>query len=753
MAVDFIIETIQLKRADASTWDSENPILLDGESGFERNTSRLKIGDGVTTWDELPYVNISGVGGANSLAELSDVGTALPANRHALMGTGTVFNSRALVLADISDYNTTNLISSIDTTLGQSRWQAIEVPSGGTTGQVLKKISGTNYDVGWANDSSTGVNVSITDSGNYFTSGNVEGALQEVGLGLAGTVGVSGTPLENQIAVWTDANTLVGLATFTIGDTGVELQLPGGMLSVSNENSELGSASNNWLSVYTRDLYVDNSSNQGGIRFRYSGGNSLMQATSSTHILYAGNALYHEGNPPPSADSLPVIDTTAIVKDATDQTKQVRFEAGGITTGTTRVLTVPDRNFTIAGTDELHAAVTFTGTPDYITLSGQQITVNQIDLTSDVSGNLPVTNLNSGTNASSSTFWRGDGVWSVPAGSGDVSKVGTPVDNQIGVWTGDGTIEGTSGLTYNGTALSVTGNIEVTGTVDGVDIATLSTNALTASSTATLTNKSFDANGTGNSLTNVEVADFASSAIVIESEGIGSNDNDTTLPTSAAVKDYVDSATGTGTALSLSKVTGTFYNMGSASSATTYTFTGAIAGGWAQALINAATEPTVTSATKKGGALFEANTDMYLIVYNNGTATEYYFVSFQGTTGYPAEILIAASDEVTNLTTGTAKATFRMPYAMSLTGVRANVNTAPTGAGITVDINLNGSSIFTTNLLTIDATEETSVTAATPANITTTTLSDDAEITVDIDAVGSTIPGKGLKVLLIGTRL
>ena len=63
---------------------------------------------------------------------------------------------------------------------------------------------------------------------------------------------------------------------------------------------------------------------------------------------------------------------------------------------------------------------------------------------------------------------------------------------------------------------------------------------ITAAGSETLTNKTFDANGTGNSLSNVEVADFAASAIIIESEGIGSNDNDTTIPTSAAVKDYVD---------------------------------------------------------------------------------------------------------------------------------------------------------------------------------------------------------------------
>jgi len=67
-----------------------------------------------------------------------------------------------------------------------------------------------------------------------------------------------------------------------------------------------------------------------------------------------------------------------------------------------------------------------------------------------------------------------------------------------------------------------------------------SSSFITASGSATLTNKTIDANGTGNSITNLEVADFAAAAIVIESEGIGSNDNDTTIPTSAAVKDYVD---------------------------------------------------------------------------------------------------------------------------------------------------------------------------------------------------------------------
>jgi len=115
------------------------------------------------------------------------------------------------------------------------------------------------------------------------------------------------------------------------------------------------------------------------------------------------------------------------------------------------------------------------------------------------------------------------------------------------------------------------------------------------------------------------------------------------------------------------------------------------------------------------------------------------------------EIGMAVSDETTALTTGTGKLTFRMPNAMTLTAVRASVTTAPTGSVLTVDINEGGSSILSTKL-TIDAGEKTSTTAATPAVISDSALADDAEITIDIDTVGSTIAGTGLKVWLIGTR-
>ncbi len=118
--------------------------------------------------------------------------------------------------------------------------------------------------------------------------------------------------------------------------------------------------------------------------------------------------------------------------------------------------------------------------------------------------------------------------------------------------------------------------------------------------------------------------------------------------------------------------------------------------------------------------------------------------------GMEESLTVALSDETTSITTGVAKITLRAPYAWTLTRIpRASLSSASVSGIPTVDINVNGNSILSTKL-TIDENEKTSTTAATAAALSSTSIADDAEITMDVDVAGSA--AKGLKVTLYYKR-
>ena len=113
--------------------------------------------------------------------------------------------------------------------------------------------------------------------------------------------------------------------------------------------------------------------------------------------------------------------------------------------------------------------------------------------------------------------------------------------------------------------------------------------------------------------------------------------------------------------------------------------------------------------------------------------------------------VVACGAEDEALETGT-KVTFRLPYAYTVTEVRASLTTAGSGANlVTCDIEQNGTTILSTKI-TIDAGELTSTTAATQPVISTSALTDDAALDFDVDQVDSGGAAKGLKMYIIGYK-
>ena len=57
MAVNTVQVTLQVRHATATNWTTRNPVLAQGEYGLETDTFLIKVGDGVRTWVNLPYLN------------------------------------------------------------------------------------------------------------------------------------------------------------------------------------------------------------------------------------------------------------------------------------------------------------------------------------------------------------------------------------------------------------------------------------------------------------------------------------------------------------------------------------------------------------------------------------------------------------------------------------------------------------------------------------------------------------------------
>lgn len=252
-------------------------------------------------------------------------------------------------------------------------------------------------------------------------------------------------------------------------------------------------------------------------------------------------------------------------------------------------------------------------------------------------------------------------------------------------------------------ALIVTGNITIGGTVDGRDVATDGTklDAIESSATADQTNSeikiAYEANANTNEFSDTEQTKLA---------GIATGANNYVHPNHSG--DVTSVADGVQTIVNDAVTNAKAANMATAT---------------IKGRVTAATGDPEDLSSSQAYSILKAV--------------------------IPESIIIAVSDETTNLTVGTGKIEFTMPYAMTVSEVSASLTTAPVGATLIVDINDNGASIMATNKLDILTTAKIDDGTAT---ITDTALAKNAVITIDIDQVGSPTAGAGLKVILNGVR-
>jgi hypothetical protein len=351
-------------------------------------------------------------------------------------------------------------------------------------------------------------------------------------------VNKTGTPVDNQIAIWASGSLLEGSAGLTFD--GTDLTITGNINGVALTSA--GSATNflneqgNYVTVSSVSLGINNQipvTNTGGTDFEYSanfiyedgvrliakgqgsnataiGASSLATGQSTVALGFFANATANgsvsiASNEASGVNSISIgsgahvrntggisignqagnntgthgTNNVSIGRNANGAGGALNVGSGSIalglglsTTGIGAIAIGNHLNATAQGaiimgyntaTVENSLTDSFELTWDSVTafkvgiLYGTGITVNidpDTNLTAAVNGSLAYDSTDHDIRA------RVNGSWvSLLGGSNNVTKIGTPVDNQIAIWTGDGVLEGNTGLIFDGTDLTITGNI------------------------------------------------------------------------------------------------------------------------------------------------------------------------------------------------------------------------------------------------------------------------------------------------------